>query len=54
MISLCSDKVMLAANAFLESLLWLAGDHRPCSLETAGGLNSTHPEARLYPLMSIV
>ena len=34
MISLSSDKVMLIASAFLESSLWLSGDHRPCSLET--------------------
>ena len=37
MISLSSDKVRLVANTFLESSLWLEGDHRPCSLETAGG-----------------
>ena len=36
MISLSSDKVMLLASAFLESSLWLAGDHRPWSLDTAG------------------
>ena len=36
MISLSSDKVMLVASAFLESSLWLEGDHRPCSIETAG------------------
>ena len=36
MISLSSDEVMLIASAFLESSLWLAGDHRPCSVETAG------------------
>ena len=38
MISLSSDKVMLVASAFLESSLWLAGDHRPCIIETAGGV----------------
>ena len=37
MISLSSDKVMLVASAFLESSLWLAGEHRPSSIETASG-----------------
>ena len=37
MISLSSDKVMLIASAFLESSLWLGGDHQPCSIETASG-----------------
>ena len=37
MISVSSNKVMLVESAFLESSLWLAGDHRPCSKEIAGG-----------------
>ena len=49
MISLSSDKVMLVASEFLESSLWLAGDHRPCSLETAGGAEWQVPRGTCLP-----
>ena len=49
MISLSSDKVMLVASVFLESSLWLAGDHRPCSLETAGGAEWHVPRGACLP-----
>ena len=49
MISLSSDKVMLVASAFLESSLWLTGDHRLCSIETAGGAGWHAPRGACLP-----
>ena len=49
MISLSSDKVMLVASAFLESSMWLSGDHRLCSLETAGGAEWHAPRGAYLP-----
>ena len=49
MISLSSDKVMLVASAFLESSLRLAGDHLPCSIESAGGAEWHSPRGACLP-----
>ena len=48
-ISLSSDKVMLVPGAFLEPSLWLAGDPRLCSLETAGGAEWHVPRGACLP-----
>ena len=49
MISLSSYKVMLVAGAFLESSLWLVGDHRQCSIETASGAVWHSPRGACLP-----
>ena len=48
-ISLSSDKVIVVAGAFLGSSLGLAGDHKPCSLETAGGAEWHAPSGACLP-----
>ena len=49
MITLSSDKVMLIASTFLESSSWLVVNHRPCSIETAGGTGWHVPRGVYLP-----